>query len=477
MSLHRRAALLTSTVVVLAVLAVLLVARQVTAGALLTTIDEDLQDLAAVAEGAMSSSGQARGGSLSELRDLDGRGRGPQGMGRRRPGVLAVDGPVQFLAPDGAAIVSEGPPLLPISDAAAALARAEASATPQPLFEDVEVEGTPLRLLTHPLPGGGAVQLARSLLEVEAALRTLNLRLLTAGALLAALAGGLGVVVAGRITRPVADLTSTAEHVARTQQLERRIAPSGTDELARLGRAFDDMLARLEQARAAQTQLIADASHELRTPLTSLRTNVELLRSGVELGEEDNRQLLADLGDQLVHFGALVDGLVELARGEAPLGATQDVRLDALAQDVVDAAHRDHPEACIVLDRGGGPPVTVQGDRTRLTRAMRNLVDNAVLHGGGNVEVAVEVEGDLARVHIRDHGEGFGPHERAHALERFYRGDAARHRPGSGLGLAIVAQTAVAHGGCVEVAAAEDGRGARVSLVLPRRPSPPTATR
>ncbi len=482
MSLRRRAALLTSAVMVLAVLVVLVLAGQVTAGALVATVDDDLQDLAAIAERAVGTAGPGRGRSLSELRDLDQRGPGAPGSPHaplHAPGRWSVDGPVQLLTPEGIPAAGEAVTLLPVSGEAAAVARSGGAAAP--LFEDIEVEGAPLRVLTHPLPEGGAVQLGRSMVEVESTLGTLRLRLLTVGALLTALAAALAVVVAARITRPVTALTATAEHVARTQELDTRIAPSGDDELARLGRAFDGMLARIEQARSAQTQLIADASHELRTPLTSLRTNIDLLRSEVVLSQEDHRQLLADLGDQLTRFGALVDGLVELARGDVALTAVAPVDLDALVAAVVATARRDHPGARITVS--SPCPATsaarVVGDRDRLARAVRNLVDNAVLHGGGEVEVSVDVVDDHARVCVRDHGPGFGPTERVHALERFYRGDAARQRPGSGLGLAIVAQTARVHGGRVEIAdvdggadspGAGAGAGAQVCLVLPLEP-------
>ena len=492
MSLRRRAALLTSAVMVLAVLAVLVLARQVTAGALVTTVDDDLRDLATVAERAVGTAGPGRGRSLSELRDLERRGPGAPGSPgapRHAPTGWSVDGPVQLLTTEGIPATTGVAALLPVTEAAAAVARSGGAAAP--LFEDIEVEGTPLRVLTHPLPEGGAVQLGRAMVEVESTLRTLTVRLLTVGALLTALAAALAVVVAARITRPVTELTATAEHVARTQELDTRIAPSGDDELARLGRAFDGMLARIEQARSAQTQLIADASHELRTPLTSLRTNIDLLRSEVVLSEEDHRQLLADLGDQLARFGALVDALIELARGDVALSAAEPVDLDVLVAAVVATTRRDHPSARITVigRRPATAAVRVVGDRDRLARAIRNLVDNAVLHGDGEVEVEVGVDvtdhhaRGHARVCVRDHGSGFKPADREHALERFYRGEAARERPGSGLGLAIVAQTARAHGGWVEIADVEvtgdgagegagdgHGAGAQVRLVLPIEP-------
>jgi two-component system, OmpR family, sensor histidine kinase MprB len=205
---------------------------------------------------------------------------------------------------------------------------------------------------------------------------------------------------------------------------------------------------------------VADASHELRTPLTSLRTNIDLLRSGVQLPAEDHRRLLADLGEQLVEFGALVDGLVELARGERPPADPVDLRLDELVERVVHGVRRDHPEASVRLMLA---PSHVVGDADRLGRAVRNLVVNAIVHGGGDVEVAV-AEGT---VRIRDHGPGIAPDDRTRVLARFHRAPEARGRPGSGLGLAIVDQVARTHGGQVVLDTAEGG-GAVAELRLPR---------
>jgi len=269
--------------------------------------------------------------------------------------------------------------------------------------------------------------------------------------------------------RPVGALTAAAEHVARTQQLDTRIAPEGDDELARLGRAFDHMLLRLEEARAAQTQLIADASHELRTPLTSLRTNIELLRSGAPLGAEDHARLLADLDEQLTEFGHLVDGLVELARGDQAPTRPAPIHLDVLVEDVVAAARRDHPAARIVV---AAAPAVVAGEERRLARAVRAVVDNAVVHGGGDVEVTVASGPGEARITVRDHGPGIDPAERGLVLERFYRSASARSRPGSGLGLAITEQAVRTHGGGIELHETPGG-GTTVVLRLPSIPPLP----
>lgn len=448
MSLRARAATWTAVAVVLTVLVVVVAARQAAEASLVGSVDDDLRALAELAPRAVLEGRMGPGGSLAELRGT-GHGHGRHGRGP----LLAADGLVTVLSEDGEPV--DDPGGVPASPRAAAIARDGGG----PAFDTVEVAGDRLRTLTLALPGGGAVQLTRSLAEVDDALGRLTGRLALIGAFATLLATGIALLLGDRLTRPVRRLTVAAEQVARTQQLTTRIAPAGDDELARLGRAFDAMLGSLEQARRSQVQLVADASHELRTPLTSLRTNIDLLRSGVALPAEDHRRLLEDLGEQLVEFGSLVDGLVELARGEAAPVDPVELRLDELVGEVVHAVQRDHPEATI---RCSGTPSHVVGDADRLARAVRNLVVNAIVHGGGDVEVAV-TDGT---VRVRDHGPGIAAADRTRVLARFHRAPEARGRPGSGLGLAIVDQVARTHGGEVVLDAA-DGGGTLAVLRLP----------
>ncbi len=125
-------------------------------------------------------------------------------------------------------------------------------------------------------------------------------------------------------------------------------------------------------------------------------------------------------------------------------------------------ARRLAPAADITLD---AEPVVVEAHRERLSRAVNNLLDNAVKHGpaAGPVEVRVAADGSVT---VRDHGPGIPEAERAHAFDRFWRGADARARPGSGLGLAIVRQVAESHGGSVSVADAPGG-GALFRMALP----------
>jgi len=343
---------------------------------------------------------------------------------------------------------------LPVGEATLDVASGSGS-----FFETVRVDGVSVRILTVPARPGVAVQLARPLTEVEEVLADLRGQLLLVGVAGVVFAAGLGMLVAHRAVRPVGELTTLAEEVAATQDLTRRLgADARDDEVGRLAQAFDGMLAQLEQARAAQAQLVADASHELRTPLTSLRTNIEVLTRADRLDEDERRHLVDDVVAQIDEFSGLVGGLVELARGEQPVQRRVEVRFDELVARAV--ARLDPRGERVRLSQG---PVQVVGDPERLERAVSNLVDNALKYAP---EGGVEVEVGPTHVRVRDHGPGIAEEDLPHVFDRFYRAVDARAAPGSGLGLAIVAQIAVSHGGRVEAANAGDG-GAVFTLHLP----------
>ena len=198
-------------------------------------------------------------------------------------------------------------------------------------YSDVEVDGTHVRVLTQRAGPNLAVQLARPLTEVDDALANLRLGLVLGSLAVIALAAFLARYATRRAVRPVTELTETAEHVARTRDLSRRIETQGEDELARLAASFNTMLEALDESQRAQRRLVADASHELRTPLTSLRTNLEVLRTPGALPEADRERLRADLVAQIEELGELVGDLIELARDGEPNGEPhEELRLDEL---------------------------------------------------------------------------------------------------------------------------------------------------
>ena len=349
---------------------------------------------------------------------------------------------------------------LPVDDRVFAVARGERGG----FFRDARIEGTHVRVFTAAGLAGDALQVARPLTEVDDTLGRLLLILVAVSLGGIGLAAGLGLLVARGTLAPVKRLTATAEHVADTQDLSRRLEVNENgDELDRLGGAFNTMLGALERSREAQRQLVADASHELRTPLTSVRANVETLGMAPDLPEEERAAIVAAAGGQLEELTVLIGDLVDLARGDVPEIEREDVRLDLLVAEAVERARTHAPdrEFHVYADE-----TLVHGSPARLHRAVGNLLDNAVKWSpaGGAIDVTVRD----GRVMVRDHGPGFADDDLPHVFERFYRAPDSRGLPGSGLGLAIVRQAAEAHGGRVTASNAPDG-GALLELALAER--------
>ena len=333
-------------------------------------------------------------------------------------------------------------------------------------LQTMTVGGVHLRVATVSLGNGFSLQIARRLTDADVVLSQLRIWFLLVAAGGIALAALLGAFVAREALRPVRKLTETAENVAETHDLTQRIEVTGHDELSRLATSFNTMLAALEQAVAAQRQLVADASHELRTPLTSLRTNFEVLMRPAPLPEESRRKLEQDVHNQFGELAALVGDIVELARdGQSP-GEEDDVRLDVLVAEAVERAERNARDVGFRLT---AQPTMVRGVPGRLDRAVRNLLDNAAKWSPRGEVVEVEV-GDGV-VTVRDHGPGIAEDDLPFIFDRFYRSAEARSMPGSGLGLAIVRQVAEAHGGHVTVEKASDG-GTRFVFSVPAVPVP-----
>jgi two-component system, OmpR family, sensor histidine kinase MprB len=417
--------------------------------------------------------GQLRGEVDESLRDraeavggFGGPGRlGPPHGGPRRPPVLLEPRPEPFGGPVGyAQLVLPGGQVISRAGTEGRLpaeerAREIAANGSGSYLTDATVDGVHLRVLTQGLPGGGALQVARPLDEIDRQLDDILLVLLFVGAGGVALGAGLGALVARTALAPIARFTRRTEQLAADPDPSRRMEVAGGDELARLARSFNATLDALERSVEAQRQLVADASHELRTPIASLRANIQTLGEAERLPAHEREALRADIVAELDELTGLVADVVELARGAVPGELADDVRLDQIVDAVVERA-RTRAGARIDF-RVRSEPTLVRGDSARINRAVANLVDNAVKWSPDGGPVELELAGGT--LSVRDHGPGFDDGDLPHVFERFYRADGARGLPGSGLGLAIVRQAAEAHRGSVEASNAT-GAGALVRV-------------
>ena len=345
-------------------------------------------------------------------------------------------------------------------------------------FTTVTVDGNQLREFVEHLPAGttvqsgiledgGALQIA-TLVDVNSELKKLAALLGSVALTGVLLAVVLGWLVARTALVPLNSLTDTVEDLAETTDVSRRLESGGYDELGRLRRTFNRLLAALESSRRAQSQLVLDASHELRTPLTSLRTNLEVIRRVEELSPEDRSVLVDDVLVQLQELTDIVGDLAELARGDREPAAREALRLDLLVQDEVAVQNTHGRSKDVHFDLDAAPSWVVASD-DGLRRAVGNLLDNARKWSPPGEPVSVEVRGGT--VVVRDHGPGIAEADLPHIFDRFYRSPGSRGLPGSGLGLAIVAQVVKAEGGTV-VAENDPRGGARMTMRLPTVPGP-----
>lgn len=270
----------------------------------------------------------------------------------------------------------------------------------------------------------------------------------------------------GRALAPIDSMRARAESISGGDLSQRLPVPETHDEVADLAVTMNAMLARAESARRQQSQFVNDASHELNSPLTSIVGLLDLADStGRPVDLETVRTVLLPEALTLAHR---IDDLLFLARADergVPL-RTEVVDLGAL---VGAAAARLRTGTDLSVDALTTPALVV-GDPHQLTRALRNLTDNAAVHATSRVVLSMTANDDARQVtvHIADDGPGIPAADRTRVFDRFVRLDAARARRtgGSGLGLPIVAEIARAHGGSVSVV---DGTtaGATLALTLP----------
>jgi two-component system sensor histidine kinase MprB len=378
--------------------------------------------------------------------------------------LVEVDSILQVIDPSGQVMVSMigvGP--LPVEAVDLTVAKGGVRA-----LRTVNLADERFRMVTAPMAGGGAVQIAMSLTEAEGTLTGLRFVLLGVGLAGVLVAAWIGWLIANRALRPIADLTNAAETIASTHELSTRIPEPGRDEIGRLAGSFNRMLDALEDSRSRQHQLVTDASHEFRTPLTSLLTNVETLsRHDDSFAPEERARVLDDIAFELRGLSSLAGELVDLATDpKGGAGEVEGFRLEEITAEVVGRERRRTGRQIDVdLESDGGPESGGQtGYPDLVARAIRNLIDNADKWSPPDAPLLVTVSG--RRLTVADRGPGISEGDKQLVFERFYRSTEAKATPGSGLGLSIVKHMADVHDGRVFVEDAPGG-GAVVGFELP----------
>ena len=277
------------------------------------------------------------------------------------------------------------------------------------------------------------------------------------------------------ITRPLERLAASVEAFGKGD-LSRRSGVVGSDEVGRLASAFDEMAARIETARRAEKELLANVSHELRTPLQRVKLTLELIEPPPGPGGDALRARLVSVAEEIDELTRLVSEVLTASKldlAELPLRkGTVDLR-EALEKARARSLALS-PEPELEVDAPAG--LIVLADETLLGRVFDNLIDNARKYGG-KTKVRLEARGDAAgaTIVVTDGGPGFPPEELPRVFETFFRGSNARGKEsGYGLGLSLARRVAVAHGGSITAQNAPGG-GARIELRLPAAKDAPAS--
>ena len=276
--------------------------------------------------------------------------------------------------------------------------------------------------------------------------------------------------------RPLVEIERVSARIAAGALSLRLTEPAARDEIGRLARAFNSMVARLEATFARQKRFVADVSHELRTPLTGLGGSLEILLFGAANDDEEvTHHLMSGMYAEVERMQRLVADLLVLTsldEGRLKLRLTT-VEVSPLLADVCTQMQSQVHGQSLTYQVPPGLPA-LRGDADQLRRVLLNIVENALKFtpAGGCVELrAANEKQGWVMLEIQDTGAGIPSEALPHVFERFYRADSSRTRQssqigGSGLGLSLAKELVEAHGGTIAMSSSVD-QGTTVTLWVP----------
>jgi heavy metal sensor kinase len=287
-----------------------------------------------------------------------------------------------------------------------------------------------------------------------------------------------GYLLARKSLAPVVRMSAKAHAISATNLSERIEVVNARDELGQLATTLNDLLARLDQAFAAQRRFMADASHELRSPVAILQGELDVTLSRSDRNVSDYRESLGVMRRSVSRLTRIVRDLFLLARsdaGEVPL-KLERVDLGEVVTQTVRAFRTVAAERQVALIAQCDDEVMVQGDEDLLQRMTGNLIENAIKYtlAGTAVLIRCTATVDAVQIRVEDRGAGVPRHLWERVFERFFRADAARSAAhpkdgsGAGLGLPIARWIAEAHGGTLSIEKSDDA-GSVFVATLPRR--------
>ena len=317
------------------------------------------------------------------------------------------------------------------------------------------------------------VRTALPLSSIEQLLQDMFHKLLGVLLVLVAAVFVVSIYLYRKINPPLVEIRHGAERFARGR-FEIQLPEYPVREIDELARDLNRMAIQLDRLENLRLNFVANVSHELKTPVTTIVGFVETLLDGAKESPEELDQFLEIISRQADRLAAIIDDLLTLSRLEsAPLDEILDLseqNLEEILESCFQICQARADEKHILLKFVCPASLHVYADRSLLTQAVVNLVDNAIKYSPENTTVVMRGHGTSngVQITVTDNGPGIDERHLARLFERFYRVDKARSRKlgGTGLGLAIVKHIVSVHRGQVKVETST-GKGSTFIILLP----------
>ena len=319
----------------------------------------------------------------------------------------------------------------------------------------------------------GAVLLSTPVTELRMAIQTVEKQLMTVFIVVAAAASIAALIFAVTLTAPIKALNRTIRRMGKGD-LSARVHVRTSGELKALADSYNAMAEKIENFDQSRSQFVQNASHELKTPLATMKLLLENLIYQPDMPAELRAEFMQDMNHEIDRLSGIITDLLTLTQMDEKSAALRmdRVNLSALCEDTLHAHQVAADKAKLTLQGDIESEVFLQGDESKLSQVVYNLIDNAVKYtpAGGLVAVTLTADSREAVLTVRDNGIGIPEQDIAHIFDRFYRVDKARSRAtgGTGLGLSIVRQMVQLHGGEITVTSAAN-EGSVFTVTLPIR--------
>ncbi len=273
-------------------------------------------------------------------------------------------------------------------------------------------------------------------------------------------------LMAGRALKPLEELTDTIEDIGGNNLARRVEIQDRQDEIGQLALSFNRMMDKVSASFERQKRFSASAAHELKTPLATILVNLDVLDLEEQPARDRTDQVLSVVRTNTERMIRLVDDLFRLS-SEKDNEMCEEVPLSEVFQEVVEELSPRMEEKRLSVSVSDMTGMKLTGNRVMITRAMGNLVENAVKYNreSGSVSISAEMRDEKVWIRISDTGIGISQEELTHIFEPFYRVDKSRSRAvgGAGLGLALVKDIVEKHGGEISAESAA-GKGTEFLL-------------